>query len=69
MIIVFVRHLTSGVDNMFSNLRNIESDAVFTLQIFKGHESNTNLETLASQIKHLIYNMPGITIDREYLFN
>jgi hypothetical protein len=58
-----------GVDNMFSNLRNLESDAVFTLQIFKGHESNTDLETLASQIKHLIYNLPGTTIDREYLLN
>lgn len=52
-----------GLDTEFSNLRNIESDVIFTLQIFCPHNSNFDITSLASALKKNIYMITGQTIE------
>lgn len=52
-----------GLDTEFSNLRNIETDVIFTLQIFCPHNSNFDITSLASALKKNIYMITGQTIE------
>lgn len=52
-----------GLDEQFSNLRNIETDVIFTLQIFCPHNSNFDITGLASALKKNIYMITGQTIE------
>jgi hypothetical protein len=52
-----------GVDNIFSNLRNLEIDAVFTFQIFKAHDSNFSILNLSQEFKKVLNSLPCIQID------
>lgn len=52
-----------GVDNVFSNLRYLETDCIFTFQIFKAHDSSTDIVALATAIKKEIYKIASVRID------
>lgn len=52
-----------GLDTQFSNLRNIETDVIFTLQIFCPHNSNFDITSLASALKKNIYMIAGQVIE------
>lgn len=54
-----------GLDTEFSNLRNIETDVIFTLQIFCPHNSNFDITSLASALKKNIYMITGQTVENK----
>lgn len=52
-----------GQDNNFSNLRSKQTDCIFTLQIFKSHQSTTDIEFIAITIKQILQSCKTITLN------